>query len=533
MCLFIFASAAALGGCTGQGEAETGSSELLPDARLGTRIGAVAKVAVPEPVAVEGYGLVGGLAGTGSGSCPPAVRAYLKRYIQTQLAARSVDADKLIDNKNTAVVVLTAVIPAASSKDDRFDVRVSLLPGSEATSLHGGWLYKAELKPRGTAAIATRPLATVDGAVFINMIGVGRPDFKEGYILGGGRVLNEYTGTVVLNRADFIAANAIRNRLDERYGTGTADAVSPTGMVLRIPPEYRWRKQRFLSMIEHTYLEQTAEQIEARLNTFIHRLAINDGKETSEFTLEALGRESLTKLGALLNASDEEVRFRAARCMLSLGDDRGFATLHQMALNPRSKHRFEALEAVSVSAKRNDAAALGTRLLRDENPTMVLAAYEQLRRLGDLAVQQEFIGRSFYLERVPQTSYRAIFIARSGEPRIVLFGAPLTCKDNIFVQSPDGSIMVSSRTGESHASVVRRLPTGHGIVGPLQTGLDVSDIVRAVGREPRPAQKGEAAGLGVPYADVAAVVEQLSAKDAVSAEFWAGPLPSLGLIIKK
>jgi len=44
-------------------------------------IGSVTEVFAPNVVAVEGYGLVGGLAGTGSRECPPRVRSYLRRYI--------------------------------------------------------------------------------------------------------------------------------------------------------------------------------------------------------------------------------------------------------------------------------------------------------------------------------------------------------------------------------------------------------------------------------------------------------------------
>ncbi len=73
---FLFVPVLLLG-CGAKDESVATVDPLL-GRELGSTIGSVADVAQPEPVAVEGYGLVAGLAGTGSGACPPDVRAYLK-----------------------------------------------------------------------------------------------------------------------------------------------------------------------------------------------------------------------------------------------------------------------------------------------------------------------------------------------------------------------------------------------------------------------------------------------------------------------
>ena len=535
-CWRLFCLAGALSvfvfsGCQ-QKETLADGIEFVPESKLGARIGSVANVPMPQPVSVEGYGLVGGLAGTGSGDCPPAIREYLKRYIMTQLPTGGYDVDKLIDSKNTAVVRLEAVVPAAW-QDEHFDVRVSLPAGSEAVSLRGGWLYKAELVRAGTFSATARAMATVEGPVFINSLGVSKVNLREGYILGGGRAAIPFQGVLALRKADFLLASRIRNRLNERYGTGTADALSPAVIGFRIPAEYRRRRLRFIAVVATTYLDQTQELIEARINTLVHQLAVSDKKENSEVALEALGRESLAKLGALLQASDEEVRLRAARCMLNLGDDRGFGTLREIALDPKSQRRLDALDALVIGAPRNDAAALAQRLLQDNEPAIVIGAYERLRELDDPGILSTLVGRSFYVEQVSGASQKAIYVTRSGDPRIVLFGAPLTCRKDLFAESPDGTVMLNAKPGQDYVSVIRRHPTRPGVIGPIATTFDLADIIQTLGGESGQPKGGGAVGLNVPYSDVVVLMEQLVAKEAVAAQFWPGPLPKLGLIIKK
>jgi len=265
----------------------------------------------------------------------------------------------------------------------------------------------------------------------------------------------------------------------------------------------------------------------------VQHLATGTDKDSAEIALEAVGRESLSRLGELLDTSDTEVRLRAARCLLGLRDDRGFPVLREMAVDAKSPHRREAFDAVMVSAKRNDALALAQRLLRDDDVTMVLAAYEHLRRLEDPAVSREFVGRSFHLERVVQTNRRAIFVSRSGDPRIVLFGAPLECSNSIFVESPDQSIVVNARPENTYVGVMRKHPTRSSIMGPVQAGFEVGAIVRALGEEASAASGGQLQGLGASYEEIIAVLEQLVAKGVVTAEFWPGPLPEIDLPVKK
>ena len=443
-----------------------------------------------------------------------------------QLSRNSIDVKRLIDSHNTAVVRVYGMMPTAGAKNQYFDVGVSALEGTQTTSLEGGWLYRTELKIRSSFGMTMKILAAAEGPVYIDTIDPLEKNNKTaGYVLAGGTVLDEYNVRLTLRRPDYRTASLIRNRLNERFGNGTAKAVSPSLIQLAVPAKYKRQKQRFISIVKATYLAETRQAVKDRINAFIRKLAVSDDKEESEIALEAIGNRSFSKLTALLNSTDEQVRLRAARCMLNLGSDRGLDTLRKIATDAGSLYRRQALEAITTAASRNDAAAISRMLLRDEDPDIRLAAYEALRKLDDIAIMQSLIGHNFYLEQIAQTKHKMIFASRSGQPRIVLFGAPIYCRDNIFVESADGNITINAPAGEKYVSIIRKHPKRPNVIVKLQSSFELSDIIRTLCEEPVKKNKDEQPGLNVSYAEAIALLKQMCDKGALQAEFRAGPLP--------
>jgi flagellar basal body P-ring protein FlgI len=522
-----------IGGCGKPDGTGKEPNKLTPEIDLGATIGSLAEVFSFESIPVEGYGLVGGLSGTGSGECPAPIREYLKQYILQQLGDDKVNADELISSHDTAVVVVQGTMPTAVPKNQYFDVRVVALPGTQTTSLEGGWLYGAELKAIGGFGIAMKASATAKGPVFIDTLSPDETNKKIGYILAGGRVLDEYEINMGLRQPDYKTASLICSKLNGHFGDGTARAVSPSQIELKVPAAYKKQKQRFVSIVKAIYLAETPEATRERINTFVKKLAVSEDKYASETALEAIGNESLSKLTALLNSSQEQVRLGAARCMLNLGSDVGLNTLREIASNKDSAYRVEALEAITTSASRNDAIAISRKLLRDSDFNIRLAAYENLRKLDDIAVTQKLIARNFYLEQIAQTERKGIFVSRSGQPRIVLFGAPIYCHDNIFIQSADGSITINAPAGQKYVSIIRKHPKRPNVMVQLKSSFELSDIIQTLCEEPLKKTKQEHRGLNVSYAEAITLLKQMSDKGAVEAEFWAGPLPKIDLIIKR
>jgi hypothetical protein len=437
------------------------------------------------------------------------------------------DVERFISSRNTAVVHVHGLMPAVATKNQYFDVRIDALRGTQTTSLKGGWLYGAELRAVGRSGIATRALATVKGPVFIDTIDSSGIDKRTGYILGGGRTLDEYKITLALRRPDYLVARRISNLLNTRFDDGTAKPTSPSVIELKVPPEYGEQKQRFISIVESMYLTETPEATEKRIDAFVKKLAVSEDKQANEIALEAIGNKSLRKLAVLLNSSDEEVRLRAARCMLNLGSDEGLETLRQIAMNKGSAHRIEALEAITATANRNYVTAISQRLLHDGDSNIRFAAYEQLRKLDDITIKQRLVAGNFYMEQIAQAKDKEIFVSRSGQPRIVLFGAPIYCHEDIFLESADGDITIDARAGQKYVSIIRKHPT-RSIPIKLKSTFELSDIIQTL-CERAVVKKGSRSrpGLNVPYAEGIAILKQMCEIGAVEAQFRAGPLPKI------
>jgi len=509
--------------CLNSGCKRAFAKNLFSESDLGATIGSVADVLSVKPLLVGGYGVAGNLNGRGSVDCPPYIRTYLRQYILRQVTDGNIDVDKLINSADTAVVLVEGIIPASPSKGQRFDLRV--MPLGEKCSLEDGWLYSAELMPSGRFVATTKPLATAEGPICINTIDKGGTGKRIGYIPAGGTVPDEYRMSVVLREKDYRMISSIRNQLNERFSDAEANAVSPSRIVLFVPAKYKERKDDFISILKAMYLEQTPELTSGRIMTFVRDLAVLDDKKPSEIALEAIGRVSVGKLRTLLNSSNEETRFRAARCILNLGSDKGLRVLVETAVNEESPYRVEAIKTISRGARRNEAIYLCQELLSDPDFNMRLLAYEQLVKLEDVTLDSTFIGGSFYLDQIKQTKYQTIYVSRSGLQRIALFGAPIYCRDNILVRSADGDVIIYAPAGQKYVSLFRKHPKRPVLIGPLRSSFSVGDIIQVLCEEPvEPGRQGFG-GLGVSYADMISLLKQMCDRGIVRARFQPGAVP--------
>jgi hypothetical protein len=491
------------------------------------------EVFASDPIPVRGYALVGGLNGTGSSECPEPIRAYLEKYILQHFSGQKVNVNEIISSPNTAVVIVDGIIPPAAAKGQRFDVRVTALPGTQTTSLVGGWLYGCDLYEARQLGISIKSLASAEGPVYIDSLDAGTVDGRTGFCLGGGSVLEEYRINLALRRPDYRIASQIRNRINERFGYETAWALAPGSVELRVPTKYTAAKAKFLQLVRFTYLTETPELVEKRILNHVRKLSSEPNKNADEFALEAIGNAAVPKLSAVLNSSDLDVRFRAARCMSNLGDKRASEILWSIATDKKSTHRIGAIDAIVNFSVGQDSVSLLGILLQDDDFNVRLAAYENLVRLNEGAISRKLIAGSFYLDQITASGKPAIFVSRRGTARVALFGAPIYCRNDLFIESPDGAITINAAPGEQVATIIRRHPRRPDTIVRLKSSLDLADIIQTLCSEPV-AQPGEGGpGLGLPYSTLVGIIKQMVDSGAIQAQFRTGPQPEELPNIKK
>ncbi len=221
-----------------------------------------------------GYGLVGGLSGTGDGrdlrvtgqsltsllsglgaSVDGPVSEYDLGDDIVRLAQQQ--AQQPLQTDNLALVLVTAEIPSFAKPGQRIDVNISTVGTAE--SLRGGNLILTELRgiDGQVYALAQGPLTVTGIAVDAagSSIQIGVP--TSGRIPNGAIVERliptsfDSTENIVLNvrDADFTTTNAIASAINDIYGAGTATALDSVSVIVNGPRDIS-QKVAFLSDIE-------------------------------------------------------------------------------------------------------------------------------------------------------------------------------------------------------------------------------------------------------------------------------------------
>lgn len=525
--LILFSLAFILFGCQESGD--TGAKIGKPE-ELNTTIGEIVDIYQSGAIQVRGFGIVAGLNGTGSRECPPKLMKQLIKFIQIQMVDRkSIDPRAFIESKNTAVVEVYGVIPALAGKGDLFDLRIAPLAETQTTSLEGGSLFTTKL-----AAMErffqfdrySKTLAMGNGPVFINKLQDKNPEQVGDYVLAGGKVSEDVQITMLLHSPNFFTAGKIRNSLNERFGKDTVKAKSPLEIDINIPPKYQNEKHKFMAMIRAMYLGTDPEIKQSRIDSHIRDMINNADKLTPEIALETVGNSALNELEELLGHPNEQVRLYAARCMLNIGDDGALETLRKIINNKKSPYRIEAVKAVGNGAKRKDALPILYEGLDDKDFDVALEVYDQLQELGDISISRTVVSHDFVLDSVLSRGPKRIYVTRQSIPKIVIFGEPVYCEKNLFVQANDGDIILNARKGDKYISISRKHPSRPEMIGPLHSTFKVKDVVRTLGESPEVDKRAtRKQGLAVSYSDIIATLEKMCRTGVIDAEFIAGDTP--------
>ncbi len=491
------------------------------------------------PMRVRGYGLVVGLGKNGSRDCRRKVYEGLvqslykqHRFSSTVVGVKAITPERLINDIDTAVVIVQGDIPPAAVKGERFDVAVMALPGTQTRSLRGGRLYTAELlvhRPISqTVSISGRALARASGPVFLNPFSgkasATRSNQLEGVIMGGGVVLADRRIQLVLVTPSYQRARQIQERINARFpgADRVADAVSPSFIRLRVPSEYGDDAAHFLSLVRALFLSRDpkfgATRARALAEEILHPLAPH---ARIALAFEGLGRAGLPVLDRLYGHPDNAVSFHAAVGGLRLGDHIACDAMAMHAHNPDSPFRLQAIRGLADARGMAGGAIALRKLLDDEDPRVQIAAYEALIKRRDPIIESTHIASdNFTLDRIStRKGDNFIYVKRSGSRCVALFGRDLSCTPPLFYRAPDGSITINADSGDQALTVLRVVVSSGATSSPVSAPLQLPALIQLLGGEADVGFDGEVVGLGLDYGAVVRALYYLCKDRSINADF--------------
>jgi flagellar P-ring protein FlgI len=194
---------------------------------------------------LAGLGIVTGLAGKGDSQSSPLMRRFLANMVSSFTEQVS---ERDIRSKNSAVVLVTADLPAYVQPGERISARVSSI--GDAKSLIGGVLLQTPLKGAdGTVyAVAQGSIPGISGSSNDTVASLPGGAIMERGV--NSQVSENGTVNILLKDPDFSTAAAVTRAIRENseFEVAFADAAR---ISIRIPEEYSDRIVEMVAELEN------------------------------------------------------------------------------------------------------------------------------------------------------------------------------------------------------------------------------------------------------------------------------------------
>jgi hypothetical protein len=346
---------------------------------------------------------------------------------------------------------------------------------------------------------------------------------REGITLGGGVATKDRRIRLVLAQPSYLRVRQIQDRINAQFPGPrmVADAVSPSFVRLRVPPEYRDDTAHFLALVRALYLSRDP-QFEGSRARLLSEEIKHPGAPHAQIALalEGLGRVALPVLDDLYVEPETFVSFHAAAAGLRLGDHIACDAMILRADAVQGEYRFQAIRALARAEGMAAAAMALRRLLDDPDPRVQIAAYEALVLRKDPTIRSVPIaGDNFTLDEIPSQRPNLIYVKRSGSRRIALFGKDLACRPPVLYRAPDGSVTINAGEGADTLTILRVVPASGSMSPPVSTGHGVPELIRLMGSDAGVDLSREVIGLGLDYGAVARALYHLCRDRAINATF--------------
>jgi len=491
---------------------------------------------------VRGFGLVVDLPDTGGSDGPEVVRKYLIKEIRRHQKPGDADipASEMLKGRDTAMVEVTGLVPAAAEKGDSFDVVIRAL-GTQTKSLACGRLFLCNLKAYADTidgVLGGKTVATATGPLFVSPIGLRQDvpkkiDLRTGLVLGGGSVRRLRHVRLVLNDPSPSIARRIEDRINGRYTKAEpiAEGQSHTTVELTIPKAYHGRKRLFLEHILHTTLNADPAALRRKAKTLAEEVAHPDAEfESIGVAWEAIGRIALPVICELYNHPLPAANYIAGRAGMRLGDNAGMEAVARHAMNPDSAFRGDAIDELGYAVKMHGAGEYLRKLLNDSDNAVRIRVYKALRRRPHPAIETKVLYEdNLILDVLDSTGAYLIYIQRSATPRIAVFGPHMRCKppamypgdrrDDRFLHT-----QISAQQDDKDLTVIYKNKRSSKTSPKLSASFNVAKLVQFLGDTPIEGDAGRLEALGVPYDEIVDILHTFCDVGTIPAELIAEDL---------
>ena len=420
-------------------------------------------------ITLRGVGLVVGLNGTGGDPSPSAYRTQL----QNEMSRRNVpDGKRILASQDTALVIVTAYLPAMVRKGQHFDVRVAIPPQAKATSLKGGWLLETRLfeeqNVEGRGALKGHEYAVSGGAILTNLGVKGAPEERQGELMygtipGGAMSKTERDLSIVLRREKkgFRNSKRISDAVSERFnrynnfGQKIPCAVAKQDdlISLKVHPQYINNFPRYQAVIRSIAFNESDVARRIRVERLARDIMDPNKAQTAALQLEAIGDNGIPFLKDALESTDFEVKFQAAQALAYLGDGSGISILHEAA---RDQPAFRVYSYVAMSVIDDADSVIALReLMNSDSMETRYGAFRALKELdpNDPWLRPLEFGSRFRLHVIDVTSEPMVHVTRRRSPEVVVFGADQRLKLPVVLNAGQ-NFKVIGATGEHEVEVI-------------------------------------------------------------------------------
>lgn len=488
----------------------------------------IADLAETQPKLMSGFGLVVNLEGTGDSAAPNPVREYMLKEMTKRGFGSSnlpgyerLSPDRVLRDPRTTIVRVDGFIPPGARKGDRIDVQVSALPNNNTSSLARGILYLCDVKVGGANPMlpgdtSINPDGAAGGPIFVNpayaLSGAELEDpnaklsLRRGIVLGGAILRTDRPLMLRVRTPSWGTAREIERRIDLHFQDSNAAQARDDGVVtVRVPARYGDDWEHFAGVVMHLFMNSSSEFAAMKARGLVEE-AIKPDAPLSNITyaLEALGPPAIPFIVTLLNHTDPDVQFAAARAAAWLGDQSATVALQRIAESPNHPFQLNAVRVLGRLQPRSPMIAAILRELVSQDDSLVrIAAYEGLLASRDGSILSIPMPAGFTLDMVRSNGAPLIYATRSGRPRIALFGEDANIITPMTMVTLNNRLTLTSPSESDRFTVFYRQPGRDPV--EIQCPTSLTQFIRLLGAD---VKLGEPLNFG--YGDVVALLQRMS-----------------------